>query len=90
MRRYRRLKIHRRARRIRERRASAGRVGQARFVKLRDTFPALADVDAILDCITAHSPQGARRVQACIRAIIELLLLYYGIGMQISGSLFGR
>lgn len=29
-----------------------------------------------------HSPQGARRVQARIQAIIELLLLYAGIGTR--------
>jgi hypothetical protein len=33
-------------------------------VKLRYILPALADVNAVLDYIAAHSPQGARRVQA--------------------------
>ena len=50
-------------------------MGQARFVKLRYTLPALADLNAVLDYIVAHSPQGARRVQARIQAIIDLLLL---------------
>jgi plasmid stabilization system protein ParE len=45
-------------------------------VKLRYTLPALADLSSVLDHIGAHSPQGARRVQA----IIDLLLLYPHIG----------
>jgi len=44
-------------------------------VKLRYTLPALADLSAILDYIAAHSPQGARRVQARIQAVTDLLLL---------------
>jgi toxin ParE1/3/4 len=49
-------------------------VGQTRPVKLRYTFPALADLNAVLDYLAAHSPQGARRVQGRIQAIIDLLL----------------
>jgi toxin ParE1/3/4 len=45
-------------------------------VKVRYTLPALADLSSILDYIAAHSPQGAKRVQARILAIIDLLLLY--------------
>ena len=45
-------------------------------MKLRYTLPALANLNAVLDYIAAHSPQGARRVQA----IIDLLLLYPAIG----------
>ncbi len=56
--------------------------GQARFVKLRYTLLSLANVDAILDYIAAHSAQGARRVQARIQAIIELLLLHPGVGTR--------
>jgi plasmid stabilization system protein ParE len=37
-------------------------------VKLRYTRPALADLSAILDYIAAHSPQGARQVQARIHS----------------------
>ena len=55
-------------------------MGQTRLVKLRYTLPALADLNSVLDYIEAHSPQGARRVQARIQAIIDLLLLYPGIG----------
>ena len=54
--------------------AGARGLGQTRFVKLRYTLPALADLGAILDYIAAHSPQGARRVQARIQALIDLLL----------------
>jgi hypothetical protein len=43
-------------------------VGQTRVVRLCYTVPALADLNAILDYIDAHSPQGARRVQARIQA----------------------
>ena len=51
-------------------------------MKLRYTLPALADLSAVLDYIAAHSPQGARRVQARIQAITDLLLLYPGIGTR--------
>jgi toxin ParE1/3/4 len=51
-------------------------------VKLRYTLPALADLGAILDYIDAHSPQGARRVQARIQALTDLLLQYPRIGRR--------
>ncbi|MGH7117412.1 MAG: type II toxin-antitoxin system RelE/ParE family toxin [Acetobacteraceae bacterium] len=57
-------------------------MGQTRLVKLRYTLPALADLHSVLDYIAAHSPQGARRVQARIQAILDLLLLYPGIGTR--------
>ena len=57
-------------------------MGQARFVKLRYTRPALADLNSILDYIAAHSPPGDRRVHARIQAILDLLLLYPGIGTR--------
>jgi plasmid stabilization system protein ParE len=49
-------------------------------VRLRYTLPALADLDQILDYIVARSPQGARKVQGRIRAVIDLLLRYPYIG----------
>lgn len=49
-------------------------------MRLRWTLPALADLDAVLDYIATHSPQGARNVQARLRAVIELLLHYPYIG----------
>ena len=51
-------------------------------MRLRYTLPALADLGAILDYIAAHSPQGARRVQARIQALTDLLLQYPHIGRR--------
>jgi toxin ParE1/3/4 len=51
-------------------------------VKLRYTTPALADLNSILDYISAHSPQGSVRVQKRIRDIINLLLAYPDIGIR--------
>jgi toxin ParE1/3/4 len=51
-------------------------------VKLRYTLPALADLNSILDYIAAHSPQGAMRVQARIRQIIDLLLIHPCMGVR--------
>jgi plasmid stabilization system protein ParE len=51
-------------------------------VRLRYTRPALADLGAILDYIAAHSPQGARRVQARIKALTDLLLQHPHIGRR--------
>ncbi|HME26598.1 MAG TPA: type II toxin-antitoxin system RelE/ParE family toxin [Acetobacteraceae bacterium] len=51
-------------------------------MKLRYTLPALADLNSVLAYIAAHSPQGARRVHARVQAIIDLLLLYTGIGTR--------
>jgi plasmid stabilization system protein ParE len=51
-------------------------------VRLRYTLPALADLSAILDHIIAHSPQGAGRVQARIKALTDLLLLHPNIGRR--------
>ena len=57
-------------------------MGQTRSVKLRYTLPGLADLGAILDYLAAHSPQGARRVQARIQALTDLLLLNPHIGRR--------
>ena len=51
-------------------------------MRLRYTLPALADLTAILDYIAAHSPQSARRVQARIKALTDLLLLHPYIGRR--------
>jgi toxin ParE1/3/4 len=51
-------------------------------VKLRYTLPALADLASTLDYIAAQSPQGARRVQARIKMIIDLLLQHPYIGTR--------
>jgi toxin ParE1/3/4 len=42
-------------------------------VRVRYKFPALADLGSILDYIATQSPQGARRVQARIQAVVDFL-----------------
>jgi toxin ParE1/3/4 len=59
-------------------------------VRLRYTLPALADLRAILDYIAAHSPQGARRVQARIQALTDLLLQHPHIGTRTSDPAIRR
>jgi toxin ParE1/3/4 len=59
-------------------------------VRLRYTRPALADLASVLDYIAAQSPQGARRVQARIQAMIELLLLHPHIGTRTSDPTIRR
>ena len=59
-------------------------------MRLRYTLPALADLRAILDYIAAHSPQGARRVQARIQALTDLLLQYPNIGTRTSDPAIRR
>ena len=51
-------------------------------MKIRYTLPALADLSAILDYIAADSPQGAKRVQARIQAVVDLLLIQPLIGTR--------
>jgi plasmid stabilization system protein ParE len=51
-------------------------------VKLRYTLSALADLDQILSYIAPRSPRGARRVQARIGAIIDLLLTHPHLGRR--------
>ncbi len=50
--------------------------------RLRYTRPALADLEAVLDYIAARSPQGARRVQARIQGVIDLLTQHPFIGTR--------
>ena len=59
-------------------------------MKLRYTLPALADRSAILDYIAAHSPQGAKQVQARFQAIIDLLLLQPHIGTRTDNPVIRR
>jgi plasmid stabilization system protein ParE len=59
-------------------------------VRLRYTLPALVDLTAILDYIAAHSPQGAKRVQARIQALIDLLLLHPRIGTRTDNPVIRR
>ena len=51
-------------------------------MKLRYTLPALADLKSTLDYIAARSPQGGRRVQARIKAILELLFAHPHMGAR--------
>jgi len=51
-------------------------------MRLRYTRPALADLDAILDYVARHSPQGASRVHARVQTLTDLLLSHPRIGMQ--------
>ena len=51
-------------------------------MRLRYTLPALADLDAILDYVSARSPQGAARIHARIQAVVDLLLVHPRIGLQ--------
>ena len=59
-------------------------------MRLRYTRPALADLDAILDYITKHSPQGAKRVHARVQTVIDLLLSHPRIGVQTEDSTIRR
>ena len=65
-------------------------MGQTRVVRLHYTLPALTDLSAILDYIAAPSPQGAKRVQARIQAIIGLLMLHPHIGTRTDNPVIGR
>lgn len=59
-------------------------------MKLRYTLPALADLSSILDYVAAHSPQGARRIQARIQTIIDLLLIHPHIGTRTDDPVIRR
>jgi toxin ParE1/3/4 len=51
-------------------------------MRLRYTQPALADLDAILEYITVHSPQGATRVHARNQIIVDLLLSHPNLACE--------
>ncbi len=53
-------------------------------MKLRYTLRGAAELDKVLAYIEARSPQGARRVQTRIQAIINLLLQYPHAGQLTS------
>jgi toxin ParE1/3/4 len=59
-------------------------------VRLRYTAPALADLDAILDHITVHSPQGAQRVKARSQRVVDLLLRHPEIGLRTEDPVIRR
>jgi len=59
-------------------------------VKIRYTTVALADLSSLLDYIAARSPQGAKRVQARIQTVIDLLSIHPHIGVQTNDPLIRR
>ena len=59
-------------------------------MKVRYTLPALADLTSILDYIAAHSPPGAKRVQARIQAIVNLLPTHPYIGVRTADPVIRR
>jgi toxin ParE1/3/4 len=59
-------------------------------VRIRYTSPALADLEAILDAIAAQSPEGARRVQSRVQALIDLLALHPSMGARTDDPLIRR
>jgi toxin ParE1/3/4 len=59
-------------------------------VRVRYTRPALADLEAILSAIAAQSPKGARRVQSCIQALIDLLAIHPSMGARTDAPLIRR
>jgi toxin ParE1/3/4 len=65
-------------------------LGEARTVTIRYTLPALADLNSILDYITAHSPQGAKRVQARIQSVVDLLTIHPHIGIRTDDPVIRR
>lgn len=57
-------------------------MGEARFLKVRYTRPALADLESILGHIAVRSPKGARRVQSRIQTLIGILSAHPLIGTR--------
>jgi len=53
-------------------------------VKLRYTLRGAAELDEVLDYIEARSPEGARRVQARIQIVINVLLQHLHAGQLTS------
>lgn len=65
-------------------------MAQARPLKLRYTVPALADLSAILDYVSARSPEGAKRVHLRIRSIIDILSHYPLVGVKTDDPIIRR
>ena len=59
-------------------------------MRLRYTRPALADLDAILNYISIHSPHGAARIHGRIQAITQLLLLHPHVGARTDDPVIRR
>jgi len=59
-------------------------------VKLRYTRPARLELELILEHPSVHSPQGAAKVHARIRAVTELLLRHPHIGVATDDPVIRR
>ena len=59
-------------------------------MKLRYTRPALADLNSILDYIAEQSPRSAKGVQARVKAVAELLLVYPAVGARTDDPVIRR
>lgn len=59
-------------------------------MRLRYTLPALANLESVLDYIVGYSPQGARRVQARIQTVIDVLSQQPHIGTRTSDPTIRR
>ena len=59
-------------------------------MRLRFTGPALADLDSIFEYIVARSPSGSRRVQARIKAVVDLLRMHPLIGTKTDDPVIRR
>ncbi len=59
-------------------------------MRLRFTRPALTDLDEILGYIARRSPQGARRVHERIKAVLDLLCDYPGVGSPTNDPVIRR
>jgi toxin ParE1/3/4 len=65
-------------------------LGETQSLKIRYTWPALADLEAVLDSISSHSSKGARNVQARIQTFIDLLAEYPLIGARTDDPMIRR
>ena len=57
-------------------------MGEARTVRVRYTLPALNDLEAVLDYLASRSPQGATRVSARLKSLVELLPAHPRLGTR--------
>jgi toxin ParE1/3/4 len=59
-------------------------------MKLRYTLPAISDFNGIFDYLEERSPQGAARVEARIKSVLERLLPHPYLGAQTSDPTIRR
>jgi toxin ParE1/3/4 len=65
-------------------------VGEARALKVRYTLPALADLEAIMDYLASQSPQGATRIKARLKSLVELLPAHPRLGTRTDDAAIRR